>query len=126
MRCELSGELRFVRANHLPVERGGLCVAAPRVAVDMDGARAALCDAATVLGTGQARLLAQHPQEGGVALHINLLGATVDVELDHGRFSYLEHVFDIKNTMSCPKTMIKIVKRKIVLRDRLRMRDDTP
>jgi hypothetical protein len=49
----------------------------------MHRASAALRDAASVLGSGQSNVLAQHPQQGGVGIDIDRLGFSVDGERDH-------------------------------------------
>ena len=52
-----------------------------RRAVDMHGASAAQRLAATELGPGHAEHLAQHPQQRGVAVDIDLMGCAVDLPL---------------------------------------------
>jgi hypothetical protein len=54
-----------------------------RNAVDMDGAGAALGDAATVFGAGQADGIPQHPQQRGVGINIDLMGLSIDAESSH-------------------------------------------
>src|SRR5437667_6730129 len=52
----------------------------------MDGAGAALRDAAPVLGTGEAELLANDPQQRSVRITVELATRAVDVERDgHGK-----------------------------------------
>ena len=55
-----------------------------RLAVDVHGAGAALGDAAAVLRAGQAELLAEHPQQRRVGLHLTITRLAVDVQLRHG------------------------------------------
>ena len=43
-------------------------------AVDVDGAGAALRDAAAVLGAGQPELVAQHPEQRRVGVGVDLVG----------------------------------------------------
>ena len=52
-------------------------------AVDVDGAGAALGDAASVLGAGQTRLLAQGPKEGCIAVDVQVDGLAIHVEFGH-------------------------------------------
>src|SRR6266581_4616715 len=54
---------------------------APQLAVDVHRARAALRDAAAVLGSRQARLLADGPQQRRVGLHLHVTHLAIDVEL---------------------------------------------
>src|SRR5262249_10786402 len=56
---------------------------AHRNAVDMDGAGAALGDAAAILGTGQSDRVAQHPQQRGVGIDIDLMGLSIHAEISH-------------------------------------------
>src|SRR5262249_47724352 len=56
---------------------------AHRNAVDMDGAGAALGDAAAVLGAGQPDRVAQHPQQRRVGVDIDLMGLSIHVEISH-------------------------------------------
>src|SRR5258708_4773518 len=56
---------------------------AHRHAIDMDGAGAALCNAATVFGAGQADIFADHPQQRGVRLDIHVESFAVDCEVCH-------------------------------------------
>src|SRR5512139_846134 len=53
---------------------------AHRRAVDVDRACPALRDAAAVLGAGQAGLLADHPQQRGLRIHVEVVGLAVDGE----------------------------------------------
>jgi hypothetical protein len=56
-----------------------------RRAVDMHGACAAQRLAATELGPGHAEHVAQHPQQRGVAVDIDLMGCAVDLQREsHG------------------------------------------
>src|SRR5262249_9259335 len=52
-----------------------------RRAVDMHGAGAAQRLAATELGPGHAEHVAQHPQQRGVAVDIDLMGCAVDLQM---------------------------------------------
>src|SRR5688572_33188016 len=56
---------------------------ARRHAVDVDGARAALRDAAAELGARQPELIANHPQQRGVAWLLGMGFPAVDDKLDH-------------------------------------------
>src|SRR5882757_4289130 len=56
---------------------------AHRDAVDMDGAGAALCDAATVFGPRQSDILANRPQQGRVVLDVHIDRPAVDFEVCH-------------------------------------------
>src|SRR5438132_9589486 len=49
----------------------------------MDGAGAALRDAAAVLGPGQAERVPQHPEQGGVGLDLKIVGLPVDGQRRH-------------------------------------------
>ena len=53
---------------------------AHRVAVDMHGAGATLRDAAAVFGARHAKHIAQHPQERGVTVDIDVVCRTVDFD----------------------------------------------
>src|SRR5262249_50126071 len=65
---------------HIPdADRAG----AHDLAVDMDGAGAALRNTATVLGTGETDLLADDPQKRGVRLHLHVTRLPIDVESCH-------------------------------------------
>src|SRR6266404_4795269 len=55
----------------------------PHFAVDMHRARAALRDAAAVFGAGEAHLLADHPEQGGVGLRLHVTDPAIDIELGH-------------------------------------------
>ena len=44
-------------------------------------------DTATKLGTRHPELLAQHPQQGHLGLHIDLMVATIDIQRQHERTS---------------------------------------
>src|SRR6185503_11417021 len=69
---------------------GGLHVAhrqgagAHDLAVEVHGAGAALRDAASVLGARQPDLLADHPEQRRVGLHLHVTDLAVDVQLRHG------------------------------------------
>src|SRR5579864_6977021 len=54
-----------------------------RVAVDMDGAGAALGDAATEFGSLDVEHVPQYPQQGHLGLDVDLLDLAVHCELDH-------------------------------------------
>src|SRR5262249_52885486 len=54
-----------------------------RLAVDVDGAGAALRDAAAILGAGQADLLADRPQQRGIRLHVDIMCLSVDSQASH-------------------------------------------
>src|SRR5207302_2682786 len=62
---------------------GGRRAGANGLAVDMDGAGAALGDAAAEFGAGEAERVAQHPKERHVAVDLDGLIAAIDVELNH-------------------------------------------
>jgi hypothetical protein len=49
----------------------------------MDGAGAALGDAAAVFGAGQSDRVAQHPQQRRVGIDIHLMRLTIHVEISH-------------------------------------------
>src|SRR5262249_26130116 len=51
--------------------------------VDVHRAGAALRDAAAVFRAGEADLLADHPQERGIGLHLHVTDTAIDVELSH-------------------------------------------
>src|SRR5205823_3339929 len=53
--------------------------------VDVQGAGAALRDAAAVLRAGEADLLADDPQKRGVGLDLDVADSAIDVELSHER-----------------------------------------
>src|SRR6267378_709773 len=55
----------------------------PHFAVDMHRAGAALRDAAAVFGAGEAHLLADHPEQGGVGLRLHVTDPAIDIELGH-------------------------------------------
>src|SRR5262245_45017683 len=57
---------------------------AHEAAVEVHGAGATLRDAAAVLGAREADLLANHPQQWRVGLHLHITNAPIDVELCHG------------------------------------------
>src|SRR6202030_1625529 len=60
---------------------GELYRAGPRRnAVDVDRAGAALRDAATIFGAGHAERIAQHPQQRGVGLDVDVMALTIDDE----------------------------------------------
>src|SRR5690242_13068210 len=66
-------------------EGGGGDRAGPRRGpVYMHGAGAALSDAATVFGAGQAQSIAQDPKQRSVRIDIDLLRLSVDREAGHG------------------------------------------
>src|SRR5262249_61436786 len=50
---------------------------------DVHRAGAALGDAAPILGAGEADLLADHPQERRVRLHVHIMNGAIDIELCH-------------------------------------------
>ena len=54
-----------------------------RDAVDVDGAGAALGDAATVFGTGQPDRLPQHPEQRSVGVDVDLMSRSIDAESSH-------------------------------------------
>ena len=54
-----------------------------RNAVDVNRARAALGDAAAVFRAGETDMLADHPQEWRVTLHLHVVRRPIDVELGH-------------------------------------------
>ena len=56
---------------------------ARRDAVDMHRAGAALRDAAAVLGAGHAERVAQHPQQRGVGLDLDVVALAIDDESWH-------------------------------------------
>jgi hypothetical protein len=66
---------------------------AGRFAVDVDGARAARGDAATVLGAGQPELLPKHPQQRSIVLRLEFTQCSIDVQLRHA--PCLHFVLDI-------------------------------
>jgi hypothetical protein len=49
----------------------------------MDGAGAALGDAAAILGAGQPDRVAQHPQQRGVGVDIDLMSPSIHAEISH-------------------------------------------
>jgi hypothetical protein len=49
----------------------------------MDGAGAALGDAAAILSAGQPDRVAQHPQQRGVGIDIDLMGLSIHGEISH-------------------------------------------
>src|SRR6185312_2593633 len=51
--------------------------------IDVDGAGATGANAAAELGTGEAQILAQHPQEGLVGIGIDGAGLAVHLEAGH-------------------------------------------
>ena len=51
--------------------------------VDMHGASAALRDAASEFGSGQANRIAQRPKKGRIGLEIDLMLRPVDCKRDH-------------------------------------------
>src|SRR6266446_9954741 len=57
---------------------------AHQLAVDVDGAGAALRDATTILGARQADLLADDPEQRRSGLHLHVTDSAIDVELRHG------------------------------------------
>src|SRR5437773_4648640 len=59
---------------------------ATNLAVDVHRARAALRDAATILGAGQSDLLSDDPQQRRVILRLHVVDLAVDVELCHETF----------------------------------------
>src|SRR5262249_35050416 len=72
---------------------------AHRNAVDMDGAGAALGDAAAILGAGQPDRVAQHPQQRGVGIDIDLMSLSIHAEISHLQTSLHRH---------CEEAMIDI------------------
>src|SRR5262245_10728348 len=54
-----------------------------RCAIEVDGAGAALCDAATVFGAGQPDVFADGPEERGVRFDVNVIGLSIDQKTDH-------------------------------------------
>src|SRR6478752_5348047 len=54
-----------------------------RDAVDVDGAGAALGDAATVFGTRQPDRLPQHPEQRSVGVDVDLMSRSIDAESSH-------------------------------------------
>src|SRR6185436_4098562 len=56
-----------------------------RGAVEVHRARAALCDAAAVLGSGEADLFPDHPEQGGAGIDVDLESLAVDREARHIR-----------------------------------------
>ena len=58
-----------------------------RLAVDDHGTGAAQALAASVLGTGEPEMIAQHPQQGRVVVGINLPGTSVYMNSGHGNLS---------------------------------------
>ncbi len=67
--------------HHAHQHRAG----AHRDAVDMDRAGPALRDPAAVLGAGQSDVLAQHPEQWGLGIDVELVLLAVDGERCHGR-----------------------------------------
>src|SRR5271170_2350469 len=57
---------------------------AHRLTVEMDGAGAALGDAATKLGAGHAEHIAKHPQERRVGGHVDGARLAVNIQRNHG------------------------------------------
>ncbi len=55
---------------------------AARLAVHMDGARAAQRNAAAVLGAGEPELIAQHPEHGRIALDVHLGARAIHTQLE--------------------------------------------
>jgi len=47
------------------------------------GTGAALGDAAAILGAGQSDRVAQHPQQRGVGVDIDLMGLSIHAEISH-------------------------------------------
>ena len=56
-------------------------------AIDMDGAGAALRDAAAIFGAGESHLLADDPEQRRIVLHLDFTELAVDVELCHSILS---------------------------------------
>src|SRR5439155_10725576 len=81
---------------------------AHRIAVHMHGAGTALRDAAAELGAGEAELLANHPEQRGVARLLGLDFPAVDDKRDH--FSLLLQGTAIVRRMSGTEntTMVRI------------------
>src|ERR1700720_456120 len=64
---------------------GGHHAATLRLAVDVHGASAALCNAATEFRTGQPGLVSDAPEKRRVVLDVEVVGDSVDLELDGHR-----------------------------------------
>ena len=64
---------------------------ARRLAVDVDGAGAALGDAAAILRAGQADSLANHPEQRRIRFDVNLMRFSIDAETDHAVSSLTGH-----------------------------------
>ena len=56
-------------------------------AVDVDGAGAALRDAAAVLGAGQADVLPDRPEQRRVGIDVDVVIFAIDIEANHSRTS---------------------------------------
>src|SRR4029079_18308744 len=56
-------------------------------AVDVDGAGAALRDAAAILGAGQADILPDRPEQRRVGIDVDVLIFAIDIEANHSRTS---------------------------------------
>jgi hypothetical protein len=74
--------------------------AAHRFAVDMDGARAALGDAAATFGAGQTDLLPDHPQQRGLRIDIDVVGLSINSQASHslGSSHHLGRSLDLAHT----------------------------
>jgi hypothetical protein len=53
-----------------------------RLAIDMDSACPALADAATELGSRQAKMITNHPEQGCFRIRIDGMSRTVEVEIE--------------------------------------------
>src|SRR5207247_3126302 len=61
---------------------------ADRDAVDVNGAGAALCNAATIVGAGQANILPNYPQQRRIRFDVDIKSFAVDGEACHDAFSF--------------------------------------